>query len=391
VLSLGYACGSLRVSIDDNTEATGARAHVVGFLGGLRAAGIEPKVYLAGEERFAHVVAPGNGGRGRHVLPRRVAFDAARLGLRFVVRREARKAIGGVDVLYERHATFQEIGRAFQRRGALWVIESNGPFWYEASEEHRNLAFVEAARRLELRAYRDADLVVAVTAKLKDIIVRESGCDEGDVYVLPNAANVAQFDPSRVTPVRLVPSPVIGFCGYMTRWAGLDNLISVLAEMRRLGRGLNAVLVGDGPARAELERQAQHEGLASSIRFTGHVPWGDIPALLAGFDIGFSGQRQMKIGAMYHSPLKIYEYQAMGLPVIASDHADARTLVAAHDAGWLFASDDRGDLLRAVKLALDDRDFKERGRRGRLAVIEHHTWEVRVRQLLTELDRRRVI
>ena len=388
MLRFGYACGAVRVTTDERSESTGPRAHVVGFLNGLRAVGVDPRVYLAGDEAPSSASRPGAGASLSRTAPQRLASDLVRLGLRYGLRRRAVAKIGSVDVLYERLATLQDIGRAFRRRGSCWVVESNGPFWYEAAEERKILALVKTARRVELDAYRDADLVVAVSESLKEIIVRESGRREDDVYVLPNATDAVRFDPSLVTPTRLIAGPVIGFAGYMGEWAGLDNLIWALARLQAAGRPLNAVLIGDGPARAELERQAAREGVASVIRFTGNLPWGEMPSLLAGLDMAFSGQRQMRIGAMYHSPQKIYEYQAMALPVIASDHVDARRLIGETNSGWLFDSDDRQGLLEALIAAREDDGLPERGQRARRALLHSHTWTIRVEQLLDELGRR---
>jgi glycosyltransferase involved in cell wall biosynthesis len=382
----GYACGALRVTTDERSESTGPRAHVVGFLKGLQAVGVEPRVYLAGDNVPARAAAPGSGKLIAQGRARRVAMDLTRIGLRYELRRRAWRAIGSVDVLYERQATFQDIGRAFRRRGARWIVESNGPFWYEADHERKSLAFVRLARRLELNAYRDADLVIAVSEPLKEIIVRESGRSEDDIYVLPNATDATRFDPAATSARRLAAAPTIGFAGYMTQWAGLDNLIWVLASLRARGRNLSAVLIGDGPHRAQLEAQAREEGVAERIHFTGNVPWVEIPALLAGLDMAFSGQRKMSIGAMYHSPQKLYEYQAMGLPVIASDHPDARRLLADTPHGWLFEPDDRAELLRTLETALDDGTLSERGASARQALLQAHTWEIRVTQLLAELE-----
>lgn len=385
---LGYVCGALRVTLDKNSESTGPRAHVAGFLGGLDAAGIEPRLFLAGDQAPERVASAGSGQQMSRSLARRAASDSVRLALRYELRRRALREIGDVDVVYERQATFQDLGRPFQRRGSRWIVESNGPFWFEASNERKSLAFVRLAKRLEIEAYRDADLVVAVSDALKEIIVRESGRPPEEVFVLPNATDGRRFDPAAAHPRRLSDRPVIGWLGYMTAWAGVDTLVRAIADLRRSGREVHAVLVGDGPHRAAVNDLVASERVGEIVHFLGHVPWDDVPDLLAGFDLAYSGQRRMDIGAMYHSPQKLYEYQAMALPIIASDYPDARRLIGEADAGWLFAPDDALDLRRAVEEALQAGDLGARGRRARANVTRQHTWEVRVRQLLSELSNR---
>jgi glycosyltransferase involved in cell wall biosynthesis len=387
-LSLGYVCGAVRVTTNEHSEAIGPRAHVVGFLNGAEAAGISVKKYLVGDEAPRLVSAPGSERAMRSGPVARALVDVARLGLRYAVRRRAMQRIGEVEILYERQALFQDIGRAFQRRGTRWIVESNGPYWYETSKERNALALTGLAKRIELGVYRSADLVVAVSEPLKEIIVRETGRDPDDVFVLPNATDAVRFDPSRVVPKRLATGLVFGFVGYVTAWAGLDELLWAVSKARERGEDISAVIVGGGPQLPELRKQATALGIADHVVFTGNVPWSEVPALMAGFDVGLSGQRVMEIGAMYHSPQKLYEYQAMGLPVVASAHPDAVKLLGANDSGWLFGSGDRDALLEAVMAAARAGDLPARGERARVDLLAHHTWEVRVKQLITEIERR---
>lgn len=388
LINLGYVCGAPRVTLDTDSESTGPRAHVSGFLAGLESVGLTPRRYLVGDDAPRRTGAVGSGEQMAQSGFHRVAVDSARLGLRLILPRRARRAVGAVDVLYERQATFQDLGRSFQRDGSWWVIESNGPFWYEAGTHRRTLAFVRLARHLELRAYRDADLVIAVSEALKAIIVKESGRSPDDIMVLPNGADCERFNPANAVARRLSPMPTVGFVGYLTEWAGVDDLLRAVGTVRRAGRDVDVALIGDGPHRAALQAIAAEEGILGAVHFVGHVPWHEVPHFMAGFDIAFSGQREMSIGSMYHSPQKLYEYQAMALPIIASHYADARRLLHQGDTGWLYRPGDVRDIAHVLESALDAGDLADRGASARASVARDHAWNVRVMQLLTELDRR---
>jgi glycosyltransferase involved in cell wall biosynthesis len=327
----------------------------------------------------------------RRSKPRKVLVDAARLAFRYEAQRRAVSRLGQVDVLYERQATFQDVGRSFQKRGIPWVIESNGPFWYEASRERNSLALVGRAKTLELAAYRDADLVVVVSEALRDIVAEESGRPRKDILVLPNATDVDRFDPDRVAAERRFDGITIGFVGYLAEWAGIDLLIQAMAELRRGGNLVNAVIVGDGPARPGLEELTRHAGVAKQVEFLGRVPWTRVPGLLAGADLAYSGQRAMAIGSMYHSPQKLYEYRAMGLPVVAAGHDDARRLIVDGSDGFLFKSDSVDSLAGALRAALAVPNLAAMAASARASVTADHTWNARIETLLSELAARGIV
>jgi glycosyltransferase involved in cell wall biosynthesis len=388
-LRVGYLCAALRIKRDETSETSGARAHLVGLTEAFQAEGHHLDLFLAGDSAPSFLTQPGAESVMRKGRLRQLVVDTVRLALRFVFRWVACTQVPrDVDVVYERQAMFQALGKPWQRRGIPWVVESNGPYWHEGDVERGTLSMVGLAKRLETAAYQRADLVVAVSPVLKDILVRECRLDADKVLVLPNAVSSGRFS-ALPEPHRLHSAFTVGFIGYHIDWAGLDDLLDALATVRATGRDVRATFLGEGPARADLEAQADRLGLADVVRFLGQKAWAEVPSYVAGFDVGFSGQRSMSIGGMYHSPLKIYEYQAMQVPILASDYPDARRLVANADSGLLFDADRPGALAEALADAFDRRgELPAMGERGRAEVLAHHTWEARVRTLVDELDSR---
>lgn len=393
--SIGYVCGALKVSTRDDSPSIGPRAHVVGFLDALQRSQSDVRIWLAGDERAGRAATTSRSTSAdslRSSRVRRLAVDSARMALRFGARRRAQWVIGRVGMLYERQATFHDLGRPYQRMGIPWVIESNGPFWYEASHERKNLEFVAAAKRIEIQAYRDADVVVVVSEHLRDILMRETGRAESHFLVLPNATDGNRFNPSTQVAERHSSDFTVGFAGYLTEWAGIDLLLDAVSARRAQGSNISVTLAGDGPAEADLRRQAQRLGIADHVAFLGRVPWSRMPAILAGFDFAYSGQRSMRIGSMYHSPQKLYEYQSMGLPIIASDHPDARSLIRDGQTGFLFASENAASLAEAMRgaLGLSREERSAMGYRARTQILGENTWDVRIAHLIDELARRGV-
>jgi glycosyltransferase involved in cell wall biosynthesis len=167
----------------------------------------------------------------------------------------------------------------------------------------------------------------------------------------------------------------------------VDRLISAAATLNREGIPIHVAVVGEGPMRKEWERLATHLGIEERVRFVGLVPASDVPGYIAGFDAGFSGQQGMKMGAMYHSPLKLYEYLAMGKPIVASAFDDARKLTEGTGAGFLFAPGDTDDLERVLVEAYSARHSAgEVGARAREEILREHSWRARIEAMIPAVE-----
>jgi glycosyltransferase involved in cell wall biosynthesis len=387
-LVIGYVCGGLRVTTDVNTRSPGPRAHVTGVVNGFRSRGCDVRTWLAGDRiapRPGSVTVPSDRQPGTKTPA--FATDAARLAMSPAFRIAARRAIGEADIVYERLASFMRLGSTGRSKPPVWIVESNGPFWHEASTERKSMSLTRTARRRELHTYQDADMVVVVSKALQHVLSAETGRPAADFLVVPNATTAGRFSVKpasrRERQLRIV------FVGYLIEWAGVDTLIEAVSLAKSQGIDVQVEIVGAGPLAAELEALSQRRQLGESIRFLGLRPWSEIPEILARNHIGFSGAKVTSIGSMYHSPLKLYEYHAAGLAIMSSDFPDARTLVRSAGSGWLFESADVQAIVSAIVEADADRDeLAQKGKRGRDLVRREHTWESRVVDIMAEVSRR---
>ena len=103
---------------------------------------------------------------------------------------------------------------------------------------------------------------------------------------------------------------------------GLDVAIDGLAQIRPdLPWRLD--VYGDGPWRPQIEAAIERTGTADRVRLHGRVPMDDLPALLAGADIGMVPSLHEPY-LEYSLSTKLLEYAAMGVPTIATDLATFR-------------------------------------------------------------------
>src|SRR5690606_26879499 len=111
---------------------------------------------------------------------------------------------------------------------------------------------------------------------------------------------------------------VVAYAGHLYPWKGVDVLIRALAAVP----DVQGLIVGGHPAeadRARVEQLAGSLGLASRITFTGHLPPSEVAPRLAAASMLVLPNTASAISERYTSPLKLFEYLAMGRPIVASD------------------------------------------------------------------------
>lgn len=106
---------------------------------------------------------------------------------------------------------------------------------------------------------------------------------------------------------------------------------------------MRLMIVGDGPARPDLERQAASPRISSSVEFTGAVPFDEVPKLISEFDIAL----QPKV-VPYASPLKIFDYMAAGLAIVAPDQPNIREVLESRRTALLLDPSGVDAMWRAV-------------------------------------------
>ena len=270
------------------------------------------------------------------------------------------------DTLYERYNLHSVAGALLARRRRLpFMLEVNAPL---AEERHRygGLGLPGLARCTEARLWRAADTVVTVTQVLKGHVTA-AGVPAERVLVTPNGVDPARLAelPTRTAAkaaLGLERARVVGFTGFMREWHGLDRLVDWLAEAAPAD--VRLWLVGDGPARADLEARAARRGVAERVTVTGVVARDRVLHHARAFDVAV----QPDVVA-YASPLKLIEYMALGAAIVAPDRPNIRELLRDDDDAVLTEPD---AIPSAVGALLADE-----ARRDRLAASAHATWRDR--------------
>jgi len=376
------ASKSLRIlyaAIDQTVPGTlGGSVHVRAVAEGLAALGNEVHALVArgagtwpaGPVRWHDVEAPGGRAQFRLLATRAVT-------------RVARSV--EPDLVLERYHNFGGEGMFAARAvGAKYVLEVNAPVVdYPGSPKSRmdRALIVQPMRRWRERLVRAADLIVSPSAQiLPDWVPADQ------VLEIEWGADTVRFNPAASGDVVWHRQPggmTVVFAGAFRAWHGAAQLVEAVRLLRSRGvNDVHAVLIGDGPERAAVQESSR--GL-DQVNFTGAVAHERMPTALSAADVGvapFDIERHppLRLG-FYWSPLKIFEYMASGLPVVAPALPRLRSLVGHQVEGVLYDPATPAALADAL-VSLRDPDRRHRlGVAARARAEREYSWQAHCAKL----------
>ncbi|NOT35686.1 MAG: glycosyltransferase, partial [Candidatus Eisenbacteria bacterium] len=214
----------------------------------------------------------------------------------------------------------------------------------------RNMDEFETPRQVAVQrlAHRLATHVVAVSRAVGESSVA-LGVARERVTVIPNGVDVDRFGNGAIERSALGlkgVAPVIGSVGCLAVRKDQGMLLEALALLTREGQPFEAVLIGDGPERERLERQAHTLGLDDRVHFLGERP--DVERLLPALDVFVLSSREEGI------PNALLEAMAAGRASIATAVGGTPEVMQDGRTGWLVPARDPAALARALASALAD-------------------------------------
>lgn len=290
---------------------------------------------------------------------------------------------GPLDLVYERYSLWSDAAMCWARdHSVAGVLEVNAPLVDEQAE-HRVLADRAGAEAVAARAFAAADSIVGVSVPVAEwVAARTDG--ERNIHVVPNGVDTTHVRPTGRSDGS---GFTVGFVGTLKPWHGVEVLLEAFARLARHDESTRLRIVGDGPQREALAEQALRLGVRQRVDLVGAVAPEEMPTELAAMDVAVAPYPQLP--DFYFSPLKIYEYLAAGLPVVASDIGPCSDILDGGGLGVLVAPGDATELAAVLAgLRSDPRLRTELGRAARQAAVTRHDWSLVVSRILTSVPTR---
>ncbi|MDB0025391.1 glycosyltransferase family 4 protein [Flavobacteriales bacterium] len=288
------------------------------------------------------------------------------------------------DIIYERsHYGMVSGVSVAMAQGIHHVLEVNSPNVDERIKLSGKSLLTQRASRKDRWAFAHTDHVLTVSTHLAEYL--EITHISKKWSTTPNAIHPGQQEESELDLQRGAfnlddAAVLLGFVGSIFPWHGVDLIIEAVAQLRQRGRNVQAMVVGDGNIREELEALAESCRITDEIQFIGSVTQRDTFAHTDLCDILI-----MPKSNAYGSPVKIFEYALAGKPCIVPNTSPVMEVFEHEQDGWVVESS-LNAIVSAIEFILDSPEKAEQcAKHWHNKVISKHTWRNNAAVALSKL------
>ncbi len=289
------------------------------------------------------------------------------------------------DLVYERSEYMQDSGvRICTELGVKHFLEVNAPFIEEMAHWEGPSVLHGLGHRIEKRKLVLTSHVFVVSGVLRDFLAERYRVPLEKMTLIPNCINpdAVITDENKIQSITkrydLLNKKVIGFVGSFFPHHGLDWLIDAFHSIEAKYPDTVLLIVGGGMNEAELKKQASEKLGADRVVFAGRVPHSEVYNYISAMDIAV-----MPKSNWYGSPMKIFEYGALGKTVVAP-HNGPVTDVMEHLKDGFLTEPGTEALAAALAYLLSHRDTaEEAGRHFREKIFARYTWTRQAETILS--------
>jgi glycosyltransferase involved in cell wall biosynthesis len=273
---------------------------------------------------------------------------------------------------------------------AYWLVRMGLPTVYEAHvvpNRGQKLLLRKIKRQPSLR------LVAVLTSFLRQRFL-DMGFSSEQVIVLPDGVDLDLFEglPSKEDCRRRLglplEQPIIGYIGRfrtLEMEKGIPELVEAMKDLSSVNGAEPLLLCVGGPMDAvpTYLQLARRIGIPQDrLRFVDRVPNTEVPYWIRAFDVALAPFPWVDHYAYFMSPLKLFEYMATGVPILATDLPSIREVLRHGENAWLVPPDDPKALAEGIRHLLENSDLAERLARQAKEDVRQYTWKRRAAVIL---------
>jgi glycosyltransferase involved in cell wall biosynthesis len=280
-------------------------------------------------------------------------------------------------------AFFKLFGKKF-----VYDLHDLSPELYQAQRDGDGSKLIHGLLlRFEEFASRTANVVIATNETQRSVQIHRCGADPSKCYVVRNGPNEAFIKQVAPKPELRKPGCLnIGYVGIIGVQDGVDYLIRAVQVLvrERKRTDLQVIIVGNGPAVADLKSLVKSLGLWDYFLFTGMIPFAEVPNYIAAFDVCSTPDPSNAYNDSC-TTIKTMEYMAIGKPVVCFETSE--NIKTAGEAALYARNNDTNQYAELLEKLMDNIELRSTmGQIGKARVENGLTWNHQAVELIRAYD-----
>jgi len=236
--------------------------------------------------------------------------------------------------------------------------------------------YVYLAEKLVPFIYRHSRFVLYSPSTAQELM--EKGIAASQLEKVEICINQTVF---RMTGEPKSPAPLIGYFGRLKKYKSIDHLLHAFVIVKKEIDDAKLVIIGEGDARSGLQDLAARLGIGGDVSFTGFLTEEEIVRIIQQTHLIANTSSKEGWG------LTVFEANACGVPVVASDVPGLRDSVRDGETGLLYEYGDIEQLAEKILLLMRDDRLRDRLAEHARAYATRFTWETSAQKMIQVLEK----
>lgn len=229
---------------------------------------------------------------------------------------------------------------------------------------------------LNSSSLKNATKLLVANEGTKELVSNFYGIPKNKISIVPNGIDISSFEKNNV-----VKKKSIVFSGAMYYHRGLDILLDAAPEIVKKMPETKFILIGDGPESEKLKNTVIEKKLGINVEFKGWIPRIEIPHHLRESCIGIGPLRSTEV-TKNALPIKVLEYMASSLPIIAAEGTLQEDILKDGQNGYFIKNSD--DLAKKIVFLLQNDQVRESMGQKSREIVSQFDWKNIVNRILEE-------
>lgn len=286
------------------------------------------------------------------------------------------------DLIIQQHSAFNFSAALIKSRTKIpYVLHCDGVEYWAKKFWGGKLFLPHLLRLSEKVQWKYADIINTPSQYVADMLI-QYGAPKNKIIRNINGVNLRLFNPDNFDwsikkRYQLDDLFIIGYVGTFSSWHGTDILAKAINILKKRMNNFIVLFVGDGYHRAQVESIILNDDNINFARITGLIDYKEIPYYIKSFDIVATPCINNDDSPFFNSPVKLFEYMAMGKPIVATDVGQQSEVIQHGINGLLCEEKSPEALAEAIMRFYEDKELAEKcGRQARKDAIEKYDWRM---------------